>query len=661
MYRICIFAGTTEGRKLVKFLSEQKVLLTACVATEYGETLIPPAVNLTVSAKRLTRDEMVDLFEKNKSDLVIDATHPYAAEVTENIAYASDSTNTEYVRVLRDNSKMSADTVFVSDIAEAVEYLNTKDGNIFLTTGSKELSKYMCIRDFSERVYARVLPVQSSLDACADAGLKPSHIIAMQGPFSEQINIAMLESVSAKYLVTKDGGDAGGFDEKLKAAQKTGVQMIVIGRPIQKKGLSFSETVDMLCSRFGFTYKPKVTIVGIGPGNQQTMTDEALKAISDADCLIGAKRMLDTALCSGKDVFDAIKPDVIADYIMSHPEYTEFAVLMSGDTGFFSGTKKLMPLLGNCEVKVLSGINSLVYLCSKLKMSYEDIKTVSLHGRDINIVSEIRANERVFVLVGGENGVKNLCKTLVDADLGDVKVYVGERLSYPDEKITQGTAEELVDGIYSTLSVVLIENECPDAVVTHGLSDNVFERILETDSVVPMTKSEVHTVCLSKLKLTERAIYWDVGAGTGSVAVEMALQACRGQVYAIERKSSAIELLNKNKNKFMLENLTVISGTAPDICSELPTPTHVFIGGSSGNMKEIIAVLIAKNPDVRIVATAISLETVAELTDCIREFEFQDSEIVCMNVSKNKQVGSYNLMNGQNPVYIFTMQNGGRK
>lgn len=661
MYRICIFAGTTEGRKLVELLRNQNILVTACVATEYGETLMQSADNLTVSAKRLTRDEMVDLFEKNKYDMVIDATHPYALEVTENIEYASNNTNTEYVRLLRDNSKMSADTVFVSDIAEAVEYLNTKDGHIFLTTGSKELSKYIGIRDFSERVYARVLPVQSSLDACKNAGLKPSHIIAMQGPFSEQINIAMLESVSAKYLVTKDGGDAGGFDAKLKAAQKTGVQMIVIGRPIQKEGLSFSETVDMLCNKFGCIHRPKVTIVATGPGNQQAMTMEAVRAISGADCLIGAKRMLDTALCSGKDVFEAIKPDIIADYIMSHPEYTEFAVLMSGDTGFFSGTKKLVPMLNNCEVKVLPGINSLVYLCSKLKISYEDIKTVSLHGRENDIVAEVRANERVFVLVGGENGVNNLCSMLISADLGDVKVYVGERLSYSEEKITQGTAEKLVDGVYDKLSVVLIENENPDIVVTHGLSDDVFERIMGADAVVPMTKSEVRSVCLSKLKLTERAICWDVGAGTGSVAVEMALKARKGQVYAIERKNNAVELLNKNKNKFMLENLTVISGTAPDICSELPTPTHVFIGGSSGNMRDIIAVLLAKNPDVRIVATAISLETVAELTECIKEFEFQDSEIVCMNIAKNKKIGNYNLMNGQNPVYIFTMQNGGRK
>ena len=661
MYNICVFAGTTEGRKLVEFLSMQSVSVMACVATKFGETLLSAADNLTVSAKRLTLDEMVQMFSQDKYDLVVDATHPYATVVTDNIAEACNRTNTKYLRLLRENSAVSADAVFVPDIPSAVEYLNTVEGNILLTTGSKELSGYVGISDFADRVYARVLPTESSLEACYNAGLAPANIIAMKGPFSEEMNVATLSCVSAKYLVTKDSGEMGGFDAKVISAKKAGAQLVVIGRPPQREGVSFAQTIEILCEQFGCVIRPRVTIVGIGPGNRDAMTEEVRQAITDADCLIGAKRMLDAVASSRQNVYTSIVPDKIAQYIASHPEYQHFTVAMSGDAGFFSGTKKLIPLLNTCKVTVLPGISSLSYLCARLQMSYEDMEVVSLHGRDNDIISNVRKNFRVFVLVGGENGMGNLCKTLVDAGLENVRMYIGENLSYPDEKIITGTAQTLADNVFAALSVAIIENSNPDAVVTPGLPDSVFQRGVSDDGIVPMTKSEVRAVCISKLRLTERSVCWDIGAGTGSVAIEMSLMARKGQVYAIERKEAAVSLLSENAEKTAGKNLTVVSGEAPEACKHLPMPTHVFIGGSSGNMKEIIAELLLKNPAVRIVATAISLETVAELVACIKEFDFKETEIVSLQVARGKEAGSYHLMNAQNPVYIFTMQYGGTK
>jgi precorrin-6Y C5,15-methyltransferase (decarboxylating) len=151
-----------------------------------------------------------------------------------------------------------------------------------------------------------------------------------------------------------------------------------------------------------------------------------------------------------------------------------------------------------------------------------------------------------------------------------------------------------------------------------------------------------------------------VGAGSGSVAIEMALQVWKGHTYAIERKETAVELLQENKRKLGADNLTVVSGMAPDACATLPAPTHAFIGGSSGNMQEIITLLLEKNPNVRIVATAIALESVAELTNCMKHFDFTYSEVISMTVARNRKAGPYNLMTGQNPIYIFTMQGGKR-
>lgn len=654
MCKLCVFAGTTEGRELVEFLCTQAVSVTACVATEYGETLLSPRENLTISAQRLTREEMEALFSRENFDVVIDATHPYASVVTENIAAACEKAGVRYQRLLRSGCKAGEDAVFVPDIPAAVDYLNRTEGPILLTTGSKELAKYTGLYDFANRVYARVLPMEDSLRLCQSAGLKPAHILAMQGPFSVDMNVAMLKSLGAKYLVTKDSGTTGGFDEKVTAARAANATLVVIGRPPQREGLTLPETIQLLCREFDLKRKPWVTIVGIGPGSREAMTLEVRCAMEDADCLIGAKRMLEAGLRPNQTVFDAVSPAKIAEYINNHPEFHQFTVAMSGDVGFFSGAKKLLPLLSGCEVRVLPGLSSLVYLCARLGTSYEDVSPVSLHGRDHDIVPDIRKYRRVFTLVGGENGMGLLCKQLAEAGLGGVKVSVGENLSYPQERISVGTATELAEKEFSSLSVALIENDAGDPVVTHGLPDEAFQR---TESV-PMTKSEVRSVCLSKLALTEHAICWDVGAGSGSVAIEMALQANSGQVFAIERKDAAVALLRENIRRFGLENLSVVPGLAPEACEDLPAPTHVFIGGSAGNMRQILEEILGKNPNARIVATAVTLESIGELTQCIKDIPFTYTEVVSMSVARDRKAGPYHLMMGQNPIFIFTMQGG---
>ena len=656
MYKLCVFAGTTEGRELVEFLTTQPVEVTACVATEYGETLLQPADNLTISARRLTQEQMEELFAAEGFDCVIDATHPYAPAATENIAKACQNTATEYLRLLREGSAAPGDAVFVPDISSAVEFLNGTDGNILLTTGSKEISLYTKIWDFAARTYARVLPLDDSLRACQSAGLAPAHILAMQGPFSREMNVAMLRSVSARYLVTKEAGSTGGFDEKIAAAREAGAALVVIGRPPQREGAGFSETLELLCQRFGLVWRPQVSIVGIGPGSAAGMTEETRRAIRQADCLIGAKRMLEAVAAPGQPIYHAIAPAEIAEYIMSHRQNRKFTVVMSGDTGFFSGTKKLLPLLKDCQVEVLPGLSSLSCLCARLGTSYEDVVPVSVHGRDRDIVPDVLRIRRVFALVGGEDGMSALCRRLTQAGLGDVRVSIGERLGYADEKITVGTASELSEGSYQTLSVALIEHEKP-FVVTHGLPDELFQRGSAADgAVVPMTKSEVRAVCLSKLRLTEDAVCWDVGAGTGSVAIEMALQARNGQVYAIERKADAVALMEENRQKFFAQNMTIVSGSAPEACRDLPAPTHVFIGGSGGSMREIITLALEKNPSVRIVATAISLESISELTSYLKENTFTEKEAVSLTVARGRKAGEYHLMTGQNPITIFTFQ-----
>ena len=651
MYKFCVFAGTTEGRELVELLCARDCQVTACVATEYGRTLLPERENLRVSARPLPREEIEALLRQERFDLVIDATHPYAAHITESILAACEATGTEHLRVQRAGDGQSADAVFVADAGEAAAYLDKTEGNILLTTGSKELGRFAGIRDFADRVFARVLPMADSLRACEAAGLAPAHILAMQGPFSAEMNAAMLRTVGAAWLVTKDSGAAGGFEEKAAAARETGARLVVVGRPPQRDGLSFADAAALLERRFGFRFRPRVTVAGIGPGGTAAMTEEVRRALEEADCLIGAARMT-AAARPGQTVFTAVAAEKIADYIHAHPEHRRVTVAMSGDTGFFSGAKKLLPLLADCEVRVLPGVSSLSCLCARLGVSYEDAAVVSAHGRELDVAAAVRRHRRLFVLTGGENGVRELCEALTAAGLGRVRVSVGERLGYPEERVSAGTAAELAGRDFQTLSVMLIENEDAGLPGAPGLPDERFRRL----EGVPMTKSEVCAVCLSKLSPPEDAVCWDVGAGTGSVSAELGLLSPEGRVYAVERRAEAAELIRENCRELGAGNVTVIAGEAPEVCRELPAPTHAFLGGTGGCMEEIIRLLLEKNPKVRIVATAVTLESASELTACMKRFPFAAAEAVQLSAARSRAAGDYHLMTGQNPVYIFTMQ-----
>lgn len=655
MSEIIVFAGTTEGCDISNFLAEHQIHVLACVATDYGSKSLKENEYLKIHAGRLTEPEMEALLNEKKPEMVLDATHPYAAEVTENIRTACQNTGLEYRRVLREAGAYQDQAVYVPDTQAAIEFLEGTEGNILLTTGSKELGKYTALSDAGERIYARVLSLPSVMETCKGYGFEGKHLIGMQGPFSMELNAAMLRQFDCKYLVTKDTGKAGGFQEKIDAALSCGTVPVIIGRPLKEEGLSVAECRHMLAEYFGFTVKPHITLLGIGMGSQETLTVQGKKTAKSADLIIGAKRMADAVREPGQAVVYEYRSDVIADYIRNHPEYEKVVIALSGDVGFYSGARKLLTALGGREsnVDVICGISSVVYFMSEIGLSWDDAKITSAHGKHCNLISMIRHNQKVFSILGTGTAVAELAGKLVKYHMGEVLLYVGENLSYPDEKIFVKKAEELTNYEGQPLSVVCAFHENPEpALSTHGIPDEEFIR-----GKAPMTKEEVRSVSLSKLRLTEDSICCDVGAGTGSVSVEMALRADQGQVFAIEKKEEAAALLEENKQKFAVDNLEIIKGEAPQALENLPAPTHAFIGGSSGNLKEIVALLLGKNPQVRIVINCITLETISEALDVLKEYDFQQREVVQLAASRSKEIGRYHLMMGENPIYIITCQN----
>lgn len=656
MYKAIVFAGTTEGYALCEFLAENRVSVYACAATEYGGSLLQENEFLHVSAGRLKTEDMEELFRKEKPEIVLDATHPYAAEVTKNIRTACESAGVLYQRILRPEGEKNSEAIYVESTEEAAAFLSGTEGNIFLTTGSKELAKFTGIPDYKERLFARVLSIPSVIRSCAELGIEGKHLIGMQGPFSAEINEAMLRQFQCSYLVTKDTGLAGGFPEKMEACQRCGVTPVIIGRPLKEEGLSLQDARVFLSKMFGFTLSQKISLVGIGMGAEKTLTLEGKKALNEAELLIGAKRMTEAVQKPGQMVLHEYRSEKIVEYIREHPKYRTVAIALSGDVGFYSGAKKLINQLDG-NVEVICGISSVVYFMSKIGLSWDDAKIVSAHGRNCNLISLIRHNPKVFSILGTEDGVAVLASRLVYYGMGDVTLYVGENLSYENEKIFHDKAANLTEYRGDALSVVTACNEKATPLsAVHGISDGEFLR-----GKAPMTKEEVRTVSLSKLRLSEDSVCYDVGAGTGSVSVEMALRAWMGQVYAIEKKEDALALLKENKKKFAVDNLVIIPGVAPEAMTELPAPTHAFIGGSSGNMQDIINLLLEKNPKVRIVINCITLETVTEAMNAIRDFGLEDVDIVQLAAARSKSIGRYHMMMGENPIYIISCSGRGEE
>ena len=524
MCKIWIFGGTTEGRLLAEYCSREKIEAWVSVASEYGEELLQeelmesgnagnPDLNhntclakknlKTVQASsvikvlrgRMDRYQMEEFIRNQGIHLVIDATHPHARLVSEEIQEACGRTGVRLERCLRAEGEQNKarDWVEVDSIQEAVSFLSSVSGVIFATTGSKELEALCQIPDYQKRVYARVLPTSNVLKKCEKLGITGSHLIAMQGPFSTEMNTLFLRQTKAEWLLTKDSGRAGGFQEKVEAARENGTRVVVIRRP-EEDGISLEEAMEVLKKADEGNVgelKTHLILAGIGMGQPSQMTGEVLRAIRESDALIGAGRMLESAeralqndLLISKEgkaenrqesaaaveketkCYKAYLPDDVIQIVSKHPEWKQAVILYSGDTGFFSGASRMAERLREAgyPFTVYPGTSCVSYLAARLGTHWEDAAIYSAHGRELSVDRVMKRlcdpeepAKRAFILMGGKNGAGQFCERLTQAGYGNVQVTVGENLSYPEEQIRSGTAEEMKKLEFADLSLILLE------------------------------------------------------------------------------------------------------------------------------------------------------------------------------------------------------------
>jgi len=390
----------------------------------------------------------------------------------------------------------------------------------------------------------------------------------------------------------------------------------------------------------------KVYVIGAGPGKIDFLSGYAAEVIAEADLLIATDRLYEKFKLLNKNSV-ACSLSNMQEQIQANRAVNSIAILASGDVGFYSISSTLKKVLTGCEVTWINGISSMQYLMAKMQIAYENIKTVSVHGREVSIIPAVCYNETVFVLTGGKYKAHDVIDELILSGLGKVTVTVGENLSDASERILTETAQNLKGIPFQDLSVMLIHNK-NYVNASLLLKDGDFTR-----AKVPMTKEEVRNLSLSKLNILPGDVVYDIGAGTGSVSIAMARLACESYVYAIEKEEDAVALLLQNREKLGAYNLKAIHAAAPEGIFDLPAPDKVFVGGSNGNLEKIFEAVLEKNPQVKIVVNAITLETLNEACTCFEKIG-AEPEIFCVNSAKSEKIGRYHIMKAQNPVYIIS-------
>ena len=389
-----------------------------------------------------------------------------------------------------------------------------------------------------------------------------------------------------------------------------------------------------------------IDVVSAGPGSEDFLTVQARRTLDEADAVFCAERtqnlVRNPAVCRPLTPFSKALEDMEA----LREEGLRIAVLLSGDAGLYSMLPILTERFGREALRVLPGVSSLQAFCAKLGIPWQQARILSAHGKQLTpsaLCHTVRTSRMTLLLLDAEHNPCWIRQSLCDGGLENADITVGERISYPDECIGPWEDRE-----YDSLSVALIENnDAGWAPRAFALPDDAFIR-----GKTPMNKKEIRAQIAAELDLTPDAVVWDIGSGTGSVTVECALQCPFGRVFAVERDPDALKLTEENIRHFHLQNAEIVAGSAPEALTNLPAPTHVFLGGTGGHAAKILSLLEKLDTPVRLCGTAVTLESVREFFDLLREKK--NFSAVQIAVSRAELLGDYHMLRAQNPVFVFS-------
>ena len=382
----------------------------------------------------------------------------------------------------------------------------------------------------------------------------------------------------------------------------------------------------------------RIDLAGYGPGSSGLTTQQVRQALEEAELIITSERLAGyvrnlgrtDAGCTEEILIETNSSEICR--ILEDTAYDRVVCLMSGDSSFYSGAAPLVTCIEqsprlrerNAVIRILPGISSLSYACSRLGLSFRQVEVFSAHGRSCDPVRAVMNGKKSFFLTGGDTTCAKLCGELTRAGLGELKVTVMENLSCADERIRTMTAAQ-------------------------AAGDEAFAR-----GKVPMTKRLVRVSALSLLNPSSGDLCWDLGAGTGSVSVELSAR-CR-RVISVEKDPAALALLRENKERFGAWNMEIVKGEIPEVLSQLPYPDRIFVGGGGRWIRAVLDDASQKCAEGRkkpaVLITAVTLETLQEAVSALEEHGYE-TEIVQAAVTNILRQGQFHMMHAHNPVFLI--------
>lgn len=397
----------------------------------------------------------------------------------------------------------------------------------------------------------------------------------------------------------------------------------------------------------------QVYIIGMGPGEVGYLTKKAEEIISRCPFLTGSSRLLETAASiqkSGVTVYTLKKLAQCLDWIEEKQKIGDVGVLVSGDVNYYSLAGTIIKAGYDWKICYIPGISSYQVMAAKVGITLEDVALRSVHGRnesDGYVVRQVSENQKTLFLCSRDFPPERIAMALTKYGLDKTKLWIGSNLTMEEEQMVALTAKQAETEKFPGFSVVYIENKFARLLQPmQMLKDSDFIR-----GKVPMTKEEIRILIIHKLRIKADDCLWDLGAGTGSISIEMARHAPFGSVYSVEYKERALQYIKWNQEKFRCHNLKPVSGRIGEVLPKLPLPDRVFLGGSEGELRQVISYLTQLPKTIHFVMTAVTMETLAEAVSLLSEKE--TFSYIQVQIGTSQKVGSYHATQMNHPIWIL--------
>lgn len=408
-----------------------------------------------------------------------------------------------------------------------------------------------------------------------------------------------------------------------------------------------------------------IYIIGIGINGKDSLSDKSLEIIKNAAVLFGGERHL-SYFPGFKGERFAIKSNLkeVVQHIKENRN-KKITVLASGDPGFFGIADYLIKNLGKDNIEIIPNISSMQWAFAKIKETWHDAEIVSSHGRGIeNIIEAASRNNKIGIFTSSGDEPKKIAEALIKTNLNNFTAYICEDIGSTEEKIESYPLDKVASKSFSPLNIMILTKGAQGGIKDEGINSRIEGLFGLPDesfshSAGLITKEEIRAISLAKMRLREDSVIWDIGACSGSVAIEAGRIARKGRVYAIEKKHERVEQIKENIKNFSMNNIKIIEGEAPDCLKGLPEFDAVFIGGSSGRLKTILEVCSkSMKSKGRIIINAITLDTLKTATDSLKWLGIA-FDIVSVNIARSKDIADSIFFEAQNPVYIISGEKNG--